>query len=450
MLSRRSLLASTAALAAGCSTLESPPSSPSPPPGVEIRVAAVGQEQFAFGFPFTGWPEEKYIRTVSTLEADKENKLGPTRAGYRVALRFFYELDPVFYQTQISAKEFEEVKTQALKAAEAMLEDFEADLVTVQPHQAHWLGREGLLLPLDSFSDSADAALEREFFPSVVSEFRSSGVLYGLPIAARPLMLYYDEAFLKEHDVPPPDASWNWHDLAENAARLTTYSEDGTVARWGLVAHLEEVWWALWQNEAMALDPESSQCRLREPAARAALQFVQDLMHKQRVSPPLTGVDLQELLFNRNSLPAMLYDHPLSRFDLRGFRMAPLPRGKVHAVPMRAGLGLAIAARTKRPEAAYTALLGFNRAMQQQASIPAGRAAVARLSEFRTDLRQSEVAAIQHALAHGRAIPEPEPGWEYIAMYEAMQHLGRGEDVAAAVNGACDLVHKYRERQPSP
>ena len=28
--------------------------------------------------------------------------------------------------------------------------------------------------------------------------------------------------------------------------------------------------------------------------------------------------------------------------------MAPLPRGKVHALPMRAGLGLGIAARTKQ------------------------------------------------------------------------------------------------------
>ncbi len=440
MLTRRSLFAGTAALAAGCNTLESPPSPPSPPPGVEIRVAAVGKEEFAFGFPFTGWPEEKYIRAVRTLEADKESQLGPTRGGYRIALRFYYELEPVFYQRQISAEEFEEAQSNALKAAEAMLEGFEADLVTVQPYQAHWLGREGLLLPLDSLSESADAALDREFFPSAVSEFRSGGILYGVPIAARPLMLHYDEAYLKEHDVAPPDASWNWHDLAEKAGRLTSYSNDGTVARWGLVAHLEEVWWALWQNEAMVLDPENSQCRLQDPAAREALQFVHDLMHKQRVSPPLTGIDLQELLFDRGSLPAMLYDHPPSRFDTRGFHMAPLPQGKVHAVPMKAGLGLAIAARTKRPEAAFTALLGFNQAMQQQALIPAGRAAAERLPELRTDLRPSEVTAIQHALAHGRALPELEPGREYIAMYEAMQRLGRGENVAAAVNSACFLV----------
>ena len=123
--------------------------------------------------------------------------------------------------------------------------------------------------------------------------------------------------------------------------------------------------------------------------------------------------------------------------------MAPLPRGKVHAVPMRASLGLGIAARTQNPEAAYTALRGLTHAMQREVPIPASITAVARLAEVRTDLRPEEVAAVQHSLEHGRAWPESR--LQSVVMNDVVERLGRGEDVAAMVNGACALVREYRE-----
>lgn len=439
MLSRRSLLASTATLATGCSMFESPPSAPQ---GIEFKVAASTKRHLAFGFPPSEWPEEKYLRAVAALEADEENQFGPTRGGYRLALRFFDELHPP-YEAPQSPEDFEEAQAEALKASEGLLEDLEADLVTVLPHEAHWLGREGLLLPLDRFSGPEEAALDQELYPSVVSAFRRGGALYALPIAARPLMLHYDERYFAAQGVPPPDASWDWNDLVENAARLISYQEDGTVARWGLIAHLEGIWWALWQNGAEAVDPDSLQCRLQEPAATEALQFVHDLMHKRRVSPPVSGFELWEMIIVRQAPAAMLYGFAPSYFDHGSLRMAPLPQGKMHAVPMQADLGLAIPARTKHIEAAYTALIAFTRAMQEEVVIPASRAAIDRLAEIRTDLPPAEVAAIQLSLEHGRAWPEP--GLQFGAMYEALERLARGEDVAAAVNGACALVDKYKE-----
>ena len=443
MLSRRLLIASTAALAAGCSNLGLPSSVPGAPQKVEVKVAASTKGHVSFGFPPSEWPEDKYLRALARHEAERENRSGPTHGEYLLALRFFDELHPLSETPPQSPEEAEKAQEEALKAAAGLLDDLEADLVTVLPHEAHWLGREGLLLPLDRFSGPGEAALNREFFPSVVSAFRRGGALYALPIAARPLMLHYDEYFFAAQGVPPVDASWDWDELLEHAVKLTMYKEDGTVARWGLVAHLELIWWALWQNEAAAVDRASLQCRLKEPAATEALQFVHDLMHKHRVSPPVSGFDLWEMMFVGRSLPAMLFDYSPSYFDRGSFRMAPLPRGKVHAVPMRADIGLAIAARTPNVEAAYAALMGFSHAMQKEVVIPSTRAAVARLAEFRTDLRPAEVAAIQHSLEHGRA--EPEPGLEFPVMYEVTERLGRGEDVAAAVNGACALVRKYRE-----
>ena len=434
MLSRRSLLAGTAALAAGCSVAE-PPSAPSVPQAVALNVAAS-----TYGFNRNPLlmreerPEDTYRRSLTTLEADEESPYGPTRGGYSLALRFHGGLFP----RNEGPKTSEEALATALDTVEALL----ADLVILDSFEATWLGPEGLLLPLDRFSGSAGAELEREFFPSVLNQFRRDGALYALPIGALPLMLYYDEDHFRLHGVPPVDASWDWDDLLESAVTLTTREVDGTVARWGLLAHLHDVWWALWQNGAEAVDPVTLQCRLQEPAAVEALQFVHDLIHKYRVSPPSSARDLWESGFVWRSPPAILYSH--NALFPSEFRTAALPRGKVRAVPVRADFGIGIAARTQHTEAAYTALRGLAQALQEAAAVPASRAAVARLDNFRTDLRPEEVAALQLSLEHGRA--EPLPGPQLGTLGRAMQSLGDGDDVATMVNLACDHVRSHQQR----
>ena len=133
--------------------------------------------------------------------------------------------------------------------------------------------------PWTQFLGAADPELEAAFFPGAIKQFRH-GALYALPVDARPLMLYYDADYFAREQVPPPtDGSWNWDDLVENAVKLTRRREDGTPARWGLGAHSNQVWWALWQNLAEAVDPDTLQCRLQEPEAIEALQFIHGLIH---------------------------------------------------------------------------------------------------------------------------------------------------------------------------
>ena len=464
MLTRRSLLGSSAVLAAGCSTVGTPvsPSPPSAPQESELNVAAYTRYIHLAG-PFGEGalyerPQDKYRQAAATLAKDKENPYGPTRGGYQLALRFVDEFFPSRNQT-VSREEgatAEEAASDgagtafdeevALDDFAGVLDDLDADLVTVWPGEARWLGKHGLLLPLDRFSGAEESALNREFYSTVLNEFRRDGALYALPIGATPLMLYYDEKHFAAQGVPPVDVSWDWDDLAKNAAKLTTHRQDGAVARWGLVAHGELVWWALWQNEASLVDLDSLQCRLQEPAAVEALQFVHDLIHKHRVSPVASPRELRDLIWR--TPPAMLYNYPPWIRNQTGYRMAALPRGKVHAVPVRAGFGLGIAARTQKTEAAYTALRGFTHAMQDQVVVPASRAAVARLEEIRPDLSTEEVVAVQHSLEHGRGWPHER--LQLYAMFNMVAGLGRGDNVATVVNEACSLVHEYKETGKLP
>ena len=304
MLTRRSLLGSTAVLAAGCSTVGLPLSPPSAPQDAEIKVAAFtrsvnlnlpyGEDSELLG------AEDRYERALAALQEDEDNAYGPARGGYTLALRFVESFYPPYEEADegpMTDEEIEADRAARLISVAETLDSLDADLVTVWPEEARWWGENGLLLPLDRFSGAGESELNREFFPTVLNQYRRDGALYALPVDAAPLMLFYDYSYFARQGVPPPEASWDWDDLVRSAAKLMTTKPDGTVARWGLIAHGQGISWALWQSEATIVDVDTRQCRLQEPAAVEALQFVHDLLHKHRVSPLAEMRDLWDYLW---------------------------------------------------------------------------------------------------------------------------------------------------------
>lgn len=365
---------------------------------------------------------EKYRQTVADLAEDEDNPHGFQQGRYGLDLRRvgrWPNLDEVA----------------------ALLEDLEADLVTVGAFSAQVLGERGVLLPLDRFTGGDGSGLEREFYPNVLAQFRR-GALYALPVGIRPQVLYYNAALFRREGLVPPQSNWEWDDLVLNAQKLTERRTDGSVSRWGLATHSQGLWWALWQNEADVLDLDAFKCRLQEPSAVEALQFFRDLLHTHRVSPPEYR-DLDRMIFESGNPPAMVYELPPKRPSAGEYRLAQLPRGKVRAVPVYAEFGIAIAARTTHPEVAYTALRGLVGAMQPYVNVPTQREAIAKLEEYRKDLRQEEVAALQWSMENERGWPQTRV--QLHAIRFIVEALVRGDDVAAVVNEACSIVREYQQ-----
>lgn len=145
---------------------------------------------------------------------------------------------------------------------------------------------------------------------------------------------------------------------------------------------------------------------MQEPAASAALQFYSDLLHCQRVVPPLAQEDVGKLYaVSADSWPAMFFS---PRQDLWNgdYRWAALPRGKVRSVPVYSDMGIAITNWTENLEAAISALKGLAGIMQQYVSVPAKIEAVAQLGTYRRNLRPQEVAAVQATMEQGRVLPQ--------------------------------------------
>lgn len=237
MLSRRSLLTNASLLATGCGPLRSRLSPPSAPQVTEINVAAYTRFITLLTLHEPGSPPQRYAKAAAALAADKQDPYGPTRGGYRLGLRLVEDFFPETYQNT--------PPKDVIRNVTAVLDGLDAHLVTVWPELAQWLGRNGLLLPLNQFSGADEEMLNRQFFPVTLDRFRVDNALYALPVSAAPLMLYYDAEHLQAQGLPAVDASWEWDNLTEVADRLTIHKDDGTVDRWGLDTHSEELWWAL-------------------------------------------------------------------------------------------------------------------------------------------------------------------------------------------------------------
>lgn len=425
MLSRRTFLASTAVLAAGCGGLEFPFTVLGTPQ--ETVLTWVSRALPGFTTPLGQSPHHERLQwVVRKLTGNSESPFSPARGRYSLTLRY------------VDWEDFPKLET-----LPAWLEELGADLVTLRPDQARVLGEQGVLIPLDRFGGGNGSEFEKEFYASVLNPFQASGALYALPVGANPLMLNFDVGYFAQVGVAPPDSSWDWDVLVENALKLTQREEDGTVSRWGLEAHSGMIWWALWQSEAEMVDPLTLQCQLQELAAIEALEFFRGLIHTHRVSPAALGTDLARLIYDpAGSPPAMLYNSSPPGPPHDSYRRVELPVGKVRSVPVNTDPGIAIVAQTAKPEAAYTALRGLVHTMQPHVNVPAEKEAVARLGHLRSDLQPEEVVAIQRSMEHGRT--EPHDVAQYRAMYGLVETLVRGDEVASAVNQACSVLYENR------
>ena len=423
MLKRRALMTSAAALAGGCGPFGSSMTVPSRPQATALTWRT---------FPLPGLLDlggsleghkHRVREIVAALEEDRENPNGPARGRYTLTARIIEGLE----QPSMNLDEIAE-----------WISGLDADLLGVDSRMARGLGERGVILPLDRFIANDEPMFSQEFYIYALDQFREDGSLYALPMNVDPQLLHYDADYFAAQGVSPVDEGWDWDDLVASAVRLTQRSEDGAVTRWGLMPHLNGFWWALWQNEAELADPITGRCRLQDANASEALQFCRDLLHEHRVAPPLGGNDVWSIFSSpQDSLPAMVFSrhNPLPRPD---YRWAALPQGRVRSVPVAAGTGLAIAARTEHTEKAYTALKGLLQTLQRFVAVPAQKEAVARLGEIHPSLLPEEVTAVQRSLEHGRAIPEDLQVWA--AMHDIVNGLARGDEVSAVVAAACSAL----------
>lgn len=221
----------------------------------------------------------------------------------------------------------------------------------------------GALAPLDDLIKASSFPID-QYVPSSLLTHSYEGKLYSIPRDSAPSALYYNSDAFDAAGVAYPNADWKWADLRDAAIKLTT-TEGGRITRYGLA--LESNDWATWvqQNGGKVFDDplKPTTFLLAEPAAVEAIQYIGDLINKDKVTPNFLEAEQAggtAQLFSSGQA-AMVITNPsrLGTFADVPFKwaVANLPGGPTGIHSNRTGgAGFAINANSKNPEAAWAFL----------------------------------------------------------------------------------------------
>jgi multiple sugar transport system substrate-binding protein len=231
--------------------------------------------------------------------------------------------------------------------------------------------------------------------------FTPDGRLFGLPKYHGALALYYNKDLFDQYGVDYPDDSWD-HDDYLDAMRYLTHDRDadGQTDLWGSML---DVSWDRIQVHVNGwgghfVDPaDPTQCRMAEPEALAAMEWIRARMWDDQVMA--TRLDVKNVSTRQAFISeqvAMVEDGSWALKDIlttAGFRVgvAPFPTGPVRRVTLATTDAFGIYARTEHPEAAWELikfLIGkdFGRAMARASFLQPAR--VSLIDEWVSFVRQ--------------------------------------------------------------
>ncbi len=246
------------------------------------------------------------------------------------------------------------------------------DIVTLSGSMAYQLNRNGHLVDLTPFIEA-----ERVHDPGFFSEERYSidalrpictfdNGIYYVPVGPMVFHLYYNKDLFDKAGVPYPREGWTWDDFVR-AARALTLEENGRIVQWGFNCYNWPDLWRLFimQNGGDIFDDYThpTRCLLDSPEAIEAMQFVQDLIYKYRVSPtPLQATQNVSTDFMTGRLAMSIHGTWMVEQyrNIKQFRwdMGPLPMKKRYANLVSVG-GYGMTSQCRDREKAWRFLKNF-------------------------------------------------------------------------------------------
>jgi len=184
------------------------------------------------------------------------------------------------------------------------------------------------------------------------------GHMYGLPRDLNAIALFYNKTMFDAAGIAYPDGTWDWAKLADTAKKLTKTS-GATTSQWGFyteTSDMENYWSSLvWQAGGDILSADKKTAVIDSDQAAAGIQFLQDLIYKDKVmqqpTPGGTGDAFE------NGQAAMEADGswlvPTHQAAGINFGVAPLPKGPAGQATSVNPSGVVVSKGTKFADAAW-------------------------------------------------------------------------------------------------
>ena len=214
-----------------------------------------------------------------------------------------------------------------------------------------------------------DGVKKEDYFESWFDEFLYKNKYYYHPnMRGSTASFFYNKSLIEKMGAKVPKEGWTLTDWLEIAQKTTRDSSgragnqggfDPTAATFG--TERPGLWWPfLWANGAELVDMEKNVCTLDSPAAVESLQFLQDLVHKHKVTrnsfPNVPGASN---LFVEGKLAIVFQwftDIPRYRTEIKDFEWdtVVMAQGKAKKqIGLYKGNGEVIPAGAKNPDAAW-------------------------------------------------------------------------------------------------
>ena len=283
----------------------------------------------------------------------------------------------------------------------------------------------GLLQPLDHVARRTRGVPLDSFPAALLEDVRWRGQTWALPVAAIPMVLWYDAPLFRTTGAPAPDRSWTWSTLGEVGRALTADPDEaGEVTRWGLDLRPIPYEIFVWQAGGELFGPDR-RILLREAPGLRAIRFAADLYHTYRCLP--TAWRHPRSLIGRRGIRAeggggapwqmaMAYASAINapyagdRSTDTG-RMAELPsgpdgpRGRVRATRAKVDRSIAITASAPDAALAAEALRACLDAFEARGSVSGRADAAAARAAAAAGWGPEELAVVLASLAYARGLP---------------------------------------------
>jgi multiple sugar transport system substrate-binding protein len=222
-----------------------------------------------------------------------------------------------------------------------------------------------VLLDLKPYIDRDGYDLSQLVDQGVADFTTSDGGQYGLPRDLNTIILFYNKTMFDAAGLAYPDESWDWAKLVEAGTALTKDENgDGTVDQWGFYTEttdMENYWSSLvWQNGGDIINADHTKTLLGTPEAAGGIQFLQDLIWKDKImaDPALfaeTGDAFEQGSAAMEANGSWLVPtHTAASADLGfEFGIAPLPKGPAGRYTSVNPTGAVVYQGTKAPDAAW-------------------------------------------------------------------------------------------------
>ena len=311
----------------------------------------------------------------------------------------------------------------------------------------------GLLTDLVPFIEKDPGFDLGAYFPNVVDIARRGNRLFAVPGDFTPMAIVYNKRLFDKAGVPYPKSGWGWDEFLKAAKALTVF-EPGEAApsQYGFRFENWMPGWLpwIWAAGGDVLSPDGKRALgyFDSPETLAAIQFVADMVRKDRVAPNLSETAVSGVDLFRAGRAAMTLTGHWSLIEYRVDRMdvgvVGIPTRTGRRVTVMYEAGLAISRTSPHKDLAWEYVKYMTSAEAQKPVLALGVA----ISANREVARSFAGTEVEDAFLD--EVPYARPPWgSRVERYELVEDLGRemmedvltgGVPVEEAVRRAASLV----------